>query len=49
MDELGTENRVLSLLKKNPDKSDMEIIKMSGLSKGTFHKYKKTLQRKGLV
>jgi len=43
------ENRVLSLIKKNPDKQDKEIIKMSSLSKGTFYKYKKTLQAKGLI
>ena len=37
MGELGTENRLLSLIKKNPDKSDKEIIKISGHSgKGTF-------------
>jgi hypothetical protein len=49
MGELGTENRLLSLIKKNPDKSDKEMIKMSGLSKGTFYKYKKIFQRKGLI
>jgi len=49
MGELGTENRVLSLIKKHRDKMDKEIIKMSGLSKGTFYKYKKILQGKGLI
>jgi hypothetical protein len=49
MGELGIENRVLSLIKKNPDKPDKDIIKMSGLSKGTFYKYKKILQNKGLI
>ena len=49
MGELGAENRVLSLIKKRPDKPDKEIIKMSGLSKGTFYKYKKILQGKELV
>ena len=49
MGELGTENRVLSLIKKNPDKPDKEIIEISGLSKGTFYKYKKILQGKGLI
>jgi hypothetical protein len=49
MGELGTENRVLSLIKKHPDKSDREIIKISGLSKGTFYKYKKILQARGLI
>lgn len=49
MGELGAENRVLSLIKKHRDKPDKEIIKMSGLSKGTFYKYKKILQGKGLL
>ena len=49
MGELGTENRLLSLIKKNPDKSDKEIIKISGHSKGTFYKYKKIFQRKDLI
>jgi len=49
MGELGTENRVLSLIKKHRDRSDREIIKMSGLSKGTFYKYKKILQAKDLI
>jgi len=49
MGELGIESRVLSLVKKNPDKPDKDIIKMSGLSKGTFYKYKKILQNKGLI
>lgn len=49
MGELGTENRILSLIKKNPDKPDKDTIKMSGLSKGTFYKYKKILQGKGLI
>ena len=49
MGELGTENRVLSLIKKNPGKSDKEIIKMSGLSKGTFYKHKKILQGEELI
>ena len=49
MGELGTENRVLSLVKKHPDKPDKEIIKMSCLSRGTFYKYKKILQGKGLI
>ena len=49
MGELGTENRVLSLIKQNPNRSDKEIIKMSGLSKGTFYKYKKILQGKGQI
>jgi hypothetical protein len=49
MGELGTENRVLSLIKKNLDKPDKDIIKISGLSKGTFYKYKKILQRKNEI
>ena len=49
MGELGTENRVLSLIMKHPNRSGKEIINMSGLSKGTFYKYKKILQGKGLI
>ena len=49
MGELGTENRVLSLIKNHPNRSDKEIIKISGLSKGTFYKYKKILQAKDLI
>jgi len=49
MGELGTENRVLSLIMKHPNRSDKEIIKMSGLSKGTFYKYKKILLTRGPI
>ena len=49
MGELGSENRVLSLVKKNPDNPDKDIIETSGLSKGTFYKYKKILQNKGVL
>jgi ACT domain-containing protein len=49
MGELGTENRVLALIKKHPYKSDKEIIKMSGLSKGTFYRYKRILRAKGAI
>jgi len=49
MGELGTENRVLFLIKKHSDKPDKDIIRMTGLSKGTFYKYKKILQGKGQI
>jgi hypothetical protein len=49
MGELGTENRVLALVRKSSDKPDKEVIKMSGLSRGTFYKYKKILQGRGLI
>jgi len=49
MGELGTENFVLSLIKNNLGASDKELLKKSGLSRGTFYKYKKILQRKGLI
>jgi hypothetical protein len=49
MSELGTENLVLSLLRHNADLTDNELIKKSGLSRGTFYKYKKILQGKGLI
>lgn len=49
MGELGTENLVLSVLKKNPGVADKELIKKYGVSRGTFYKYKKILQGKGLI
>jgi len=49
MGELGTENLVLSLFRKHPDLPDKERIEKGGVSKGTFYKYKKILQGKGLV
>lgn len=48
MGELGTENLVLSLLRKNPGVTDKELIKKSGLSRGTFYKYKRILHGKDL-
>jgi hypothetical protein len=49
MGELGTENRILSLFKKYPAELDKELIEKSGVSKGTFYRYKKILQGKGLI
>jgi ACT domain-containing protein len=49
MGELGTENLVLSVLKKNPDVADKELIKKSGVSRGTFYRYKKILHSKGVI
>jgi len=49
MGELGIENLVLSLFRKNPGLTDKELIKKSNVSKGTFYKYKKILQGKGLI
>ena len=49
MGELGTINRVLSLIKKNRDKSDKELIRTSGLSKATFYRCKKILQARGAI
>jgi hypothetical protein len=49
MGELGTENLLLSIFKKYPGEPDKELIKKSSVSKGTFYKYKKILQRKGLI
>ena len=49
MSELGTENLVLSLLKKHPEKLDEDIMTMSNISRGTFYKYKKTLQHENLI
>jgi len=49
MGELGTENLVFSMLKGNPKAADGELIEKSGLSRGTFYKYKKSPQRKSLI
>jgi hypothetical protein len=49
MGELGTENLVLSLLRQNVGLTDDELIKKSGVSRGTFYKYKKIIQRKSLI
>jgi hypothetical protein len=49
MGELGTENRILSLFKEHPDAADRELIGKSGVSKGTFYRYKKILLGKGLI
>jgi hypothetical protein len=49
MGELGTENLVLSLFRKHPDLTDKERMKKGGVSKGSFYKYKKILQGKGLI
>jgi hypothetical protein len=49
MGELGTENLVLSLFKKHPGVSDKELIERSNLSRGTFYRYKRLLQGKGLI
>ena len=49
MGELGTENLVLPVLKKNPGIADKELITKCGVSKGTFYKYKKILRGKGLI
>jgi len=49
MGELGTENRILSLFKEHPDAADKQLTGKSGVSKGTFYRYKKILQGKGLI
>jgi ACT domain-containing protein len=49
MGELGTENRLLSVLKKNLGSTDEELIEKSGVSRGTFYRYKKILHGKGLI
>ena len=49
MGELGTENRILSLLKRHPELSDKELIKKSNVTRGTFYKYKKILRAKDLI
>lgn len=49
MGELGTENLVMATIKRYGSLSDKELIKKSGLSRGTFYKYKNILKRKGLI
>jgi hypothetical protein len=49
MGELGTENLILSVIRKNPHESDQELMKMCGVSRGTYYKYKKVFQRKSLL
>jgi hypothetical protein len=49
MGELGTENRVQASLKEKFGLTDNELIKRSEVSRGTFYKYKKILQGKGLI
>jgi hypothetical protein len=49
MGELGSESLVLSLLKKYPGYSDDELIEKSGLSRGTFYRYKRILRAKGAI
>jgi hypothetical protein len=49
MGELGIEIRILSILKQNVGDTDNELIKKSGVSRGTFYKYKKILQGKDLL
>jgi ACT domain-containing protein len=45
MGELGTENRVLALIKNHPHTSDKELIEMGGIAKATFYKFKRILER----
>jgi hypothetical protein len=49
MGELGSESLVLSLLKKYPGYSDDELIEKSGLSRGTYYRYKRILRAKGAI
>jgi hypothetical protein len=49
MGELGTENRGLSIIKMHPQDTDRQLIKMSGLARGTYYKYKKILHSKGEI
>jgi ACT domain-containing protein len=49
MGELGSESLVLSLLKKYPGCSDDELIEKSGLSRGTYYRYKRILRAKGAI
>ncbi|MGO9643655.1 MAG: hypothetical protein ACLPY5_02790, partial [Candidatus Bathyarchaeia archaeon] len=46
MKELGTEKLILSAIRNEPQATDQELIESSGVSRGTFYKYKKILQRR---
>jgi hypothetical protein len=47
MGEIDMKNRVLALIRNNPDASDIELMEKGGISRKTFYKYKKILQGKG--
>jgi len=49
MRELGPEKLILSVIRKNPEGTDQELIESSGVSRGTFYKYKKKLEQRGLI
>jgi hypothetical protein len=49
MGELGAESLVLSLFKRYPGCSDKELIEKSGLSRGTFYRYKRILQERDQI
>jgi hypothetical protein len=49
MGEMGMENRILALIKANPNASDNELIKKGRVVRGTFYKYKRILRDKGLI
>ena len=49
MGESGAQRLVLSLFKKNHSSTDKELIEKSGLSRGTFYRYKKILKEKDLI
>jgi len=49
MGEMGMENRILNLLKTNPNASGSEVIRKSGVVRGTFYKYKRILRAKGAI
>jgi hypothetical protein len=49
MGEMGVENRILAAIKEHPGAPDSEMISKSGVSRGTFYKYKKVLQQKNAL
>ena len=49
MGELGTEKLILSIIRNNPQATDQELIELSGVSRGTYYKYKKKLEQRGLI
>jgi hypothetical protein len=49
MRELGPEKLILSVIRNKPQGTDQELIESSGVSRGTFYKYKKKLEQRGLI
>jgi hypothetical protein len=47
--ELGMEKLILSVIRNKPEAADHELIESSGVSRGTFYKYKNKLEQRDLI